>query len=123
MQANWNSGNPYLLYALTVSGVAYLIKLKNINNYVSSYVFPPNEIIEFDIQTYPHYGAITAVAAVSGSLVIGANDGSVGCFQLGMLDPSAPGMMYVLHLCSSFPSLNLFQSCLFVGVFMVRYWA
>ncbi|KAM7478594.1 hypothetical protein LguiA_026807 [Lonicera macranthoides] len=96
-EANWNSGNPYLLYVLTVSGVAYLIKLKNINNYVSSYVFPPNEIIEFDIQTYPHYGTITAVAAVAGSLVIGANDGSVGCFQLGMLDPSAPGFLRELR--------------------------
>ncbi|XP_059648344.1 nuclear pore complex protein NUP160 isoform X2 [Cornus florida] len=91
------SGNPYLLYALTVSGVAYLIRLKNFYNYASCSVFPPNEIIELNIQSYPHYGGITAVAAISGCLVIGRNDGSVGCFQLGVLDPSLPGFVHELR--------------------------
>uniref|UniRef100_A0A5B7BIU5 Uncharacterized protein n=1 Tax=Davidia involucrata TaxID=16924 RepID=A0A5B7BIU5_DAVIN len=91
------SGNPYMLYTLTVSGVAYLVRLKNVYNYASCSVFPPNEITEFNIQTYPHHGEITAVAAIAGCLVIGRNDGSVGCFQLGMLDPSAPGFIYELR--------------------------
>jgi nuclear pore complex protein Nup160 len=90
-------GNPYLLYTLTVSGIAYLVKLKSITSYTSSYVIPPNEIIEFDIQTYPHFGAITSVAAKKGILVIGARDGSVGCFQLGMLDSTSPGFLHELR--------------------------
>ncbi|KAA8545346.1 hypothetical protein F0562_020130 [Nyssa sinensis] len=90
-------GNPYMLYTLTVSGVAYLIRLKNIYNYTSCSVFPPNEVTEFNIQTYPHYGEITAVAAIAGYLVIGRNDGSVGCFQLGTLDPSVEGFLCELR--------------------------
>lgn len=80
-----------MLYALTVSGVAHLIRLKNIYNYASSSVFSATEIMEFNIQSYPHYGGIKAVAATAGCLIIGASDGSVACFQLGMLDPSCPG--------------------------------
>ncbi|PSS21659.1 Nuclear pore complex protein [Actinidia chinensis var. chinensis] len=91
------SGSPYLLYALTISGVAYLFRLKSIYNYASSSVFPPNQITEFNIQTYPHYGAITAVAAAVGCLVIGKDDGSVSCFQLGTLEPCAPGFVHELR--------------------------
>ncbi|KAK2978945.1 hypothetical protein RJ640_008726 [Escallonia rubra] len=96
-KTNNPSGNPYMLYAVTVSGVAYLIRLKNVDNYASCSIFEPNEVIEFNLQTYPHYGAITAMAAISECLVIGGNDGSVGCFQLGMLDPSAPGFLHELR--------------------------
>lgn len=40
------------------------------------------------------YGPITSAAATaSGCFVVGRNDGSVGCFQLGTLDPTAPGSM------------------------------
>ncbi|XP_052192841.1 nuclear pore complex protein NUP160 isoform X2 [Diospyros lotus] len=91
------SGNPYLVYALTISGVAYLFKLKEIYSYASCSVFPLNEIVELNIQNYLHNGAITAVAAAAGCLVTGRNDGSVGCFQLGILDPSAPGFVYELR--------------------------
>ncbi|CAK9141040.1 unnamed protein product [Ilex paraguariensis] len=86
------SGNHSMLYALAFSGVGYLVKLKDICNYASCSVIPSNEIIEYSTPTYPHCGAITAVAATSGCLVIGRSDGSVGCFQLGMLDPNAPGI-------------------------------
>ena len=92
MQNICASGNLYLLYTLTVSGVAYLFKLRNICTYESCSIFPSNDIIEFNLQTYPHYGEITAVAATSGSLVIGRNDGSVSLFRLGMFDQSAPGI-------------------------------
>ncbi|THG12689.1 hypothetical protein TEA_026816 [Camellia sinensis var. sinensis] len=96
-ETNCASGNQYLLYTLTVSGVAYLIRLKSIYNYASCSVFPPNEITEFNIQNYPHYGAITAVAGTAGCLVIGRNDGSVSCIQLGILEPSAPGFVHELR--------------------------
>lgn len=43
------------------------------------------------MQSYPPHGTITAVAATAGCLVLGRNDGSVGCFQLGILEPGAPG--------------------------------
>lgn len=92
MQIRCTSGNLYLLYALTVSGVAYLFKLRNIYTYESCSIFPSNDLIEFNLQTHPHYGEITAVAATSGSLVIGRSDGSVSLFQLGMFDQSAPGI-------------------------------
>ncbi|KAI8531928.1 hypothetical protein RHMOL_Rhmol11G0174200 [Rhododendron molle] len=85
------SGNPYLLYALTVSGVAYLFRLKSIDDYASYSVLPPNQITEYNMQSYPPHGTITAVAATAGCLVLGRNDGSVGCFQLGILEPGAPG--------------------------------
>ncbi|RVW42695.1 Nuclear pore complex protein NUP160 [Vitis vinifera] len=91
------SGNLYLLYALTVSGVAYLFKLRNIYTYESCSIFPSNDLIEFNLQTHPHYGEITAVAATSGSLVIGRSDGSVSLFQLGMFDQSAPDFVHELR--------------------------
>ncbi|KAF7127679.1 hypothetical protein RHSIM_Rhsim11G0112000 [Rhododendron simsii] len=91
------SGNPYLLYALTVSGVAYLFRLKGIDDYASCSVFPPNQITEYNMQSYPPHGTITAVAATAGCLVLGRNDGSVGCFQLGILEPGAPGFVHELR--------------------------
>lgn len=82
----------YLLYALTVSGVAYLIKLKPTLSYASSSVLPRSEIMELNVKSYAHCGAITAAAAIAGSFIIGGNDGSVCCFQFGTLDPTAPGV-------------------------------
>lgn len=97
MQTGCTPGNVYLLYALTVSGVAYLFKLKNIYTYESCSIFPSNDLIEFDLKTHPHYGEVTAVAATSGSLVIGRNDGSISLFRLGIFDPSAPGIKSCCH--------------------------
>lgn len=78
-----------MLYALTISGVAYLIRLRNIYDYS---LFPANDILEYNTQIEPHHGAITAVAARAGCLVVGRIDGSISCFQLGILDPIAPGL-------------------------------
>ncbi|KAE8022771.1 hypothetical protein FH972_008545 [Carpinus fangiana] len=96
-QITYSARHPYLLYAMTVSGVAYLIKLRNISTYASSSVFPSDELIEFDIHTYSNHGAITTVAATEGCFAVGFNDGSVSCFQLGVLDQSAPGFVHELR--------------------------
>lgn len=92
MQNRCASGNLYLLYVLTVSGVAYLFKLRDICTYETCSIFPSNDLIEFNLQSYPHYGEITVITATSGSLVIGRNDGSITLFRLGMFDQSAPGI-------------------------------
>ncbi|KAJ9550716.1 hypothetical protein OSB04_014761 [Centaurea solstitialis] len=99
------SGSPYMLYTLTAVGVAYLIRLTDIINYASCSVFPPNEVVELNIQSYCNYGAITAISATAGCLIIGGRDGSVGCFRLGILDPSAPGFLHELRDDSSFGRL------------------
>ncbi|XP_059445417.1 nuclear pore complex protein NUP160 isoform X2 [Corylus avellana] len=96
-QITYSARHPYLLYALTVSGVVYLLKLRNISTYASSSVFPSDELIEFDVHTYSNHGAITTVAATAGCFAVGFNDGSVSCFQLGILDQSAPGFVHELR--------------------------
>ncbi|KAM0016260.1 putative transcription factor WD40-like family [Helianthus debilis subsp. tardiflorus] len=99
------SRNPYMLYALTVSGVAYLIRLNDITSYGLCSVLPPNEVVELHITSYCDYGAITAMAATNGCLIIGGQDGSIGCFRLGMLEFSAPGFLHELRDDSSFGRL------------------
>lgn len=98
MQVDINCKNhPYLLYALTESGVTYLLKIRNISSYSSSSTFPPDDLlISFDMRAY---GPITSAAvSASGCFVVGRNDGSVGCFQLGTLDPTSPGIMKFILL-------------------------
>ncbi|POO04174.1 Guanine nucleotide-binding protein, beta subunit [Trema orientale] len=105
-----NSRNhPYVLYALTVSGIAYLLRIRNVSANKSSSILPAEDVIRvFDMCSY---GPITSVAAVpSGCLIVGRSDGSVGCFQLGMLDPSAPASMHELRDDSGFGRLWGFVS-------------
>ncbi|XP_020089864.1 nuclear pore complex protein NUP160 isoform X3 [Ananas comosus] len=85
------TGDAYLLYVLTTSGVAFVCKLHRPFSYISGSIFPPNDLVEFNVQTHSQSGKITAVTATSGCLVIGRHDGSIGCYQLGRLDPNAPG--------------------------------
>lgn len=96
-QIDYSARHPYLLYALTVSGVAYLLKLRNISTYASSSAFPSDELLEFNIHTYSNHGAITTVAATAGFFAVGFNDGSICCFQLGILDQSAPDFVHELR--------------------------
>lgn len=91
LQMTFSSVRPYLLHAMTVSGVAYLIRLENISNYVSSSRLQSDDFVEFNTLTHPHQGATTAVAGIAELMVVGRSDGSVGCFQLGILDHRAPG--------------------------------
>ncbi|QCE06004.1 nuclear pore complex protein NUP160 [Vigna unguiculata] len=90
---------PYLLYVLTVSGVAYLLRIRNISAYASISIVPVDELLEVNVRGYiaNHAAAITAVTATAGGLVVGTSDGSVFCFQLGVLDPSAPGFVHELR--------------------------
>lgn len=92
MQSTSTSVDHLLLYTLTVSGVAYLIRLRNNFDYGTSSLVPSNEILGYNTQFDPHYEAITTVAASEGCLSIGRSDGSIGCYQLGALDPSNPGL-------------------------------
>ena len=73
-----------------MTGIVYLLRVRNVSAYKSSSVLPADEVIRaFDMHGY---GPITSAAAMpSGCLVVGRSDGSVGCFQLGMFDPSSPG--------------------------------
>lgn len=87
----------YLLYTMSVTGVGYLIKLRNVSDYASSSLLPQNEFREFNLQTYSQSAPVTAVTATMGGLFVGRCDGSVACFQLGVLDPSAQGFMHELR--------------------------
>ncbi|KAF7804423.1 nuclear pore complex protein NUP160 isoform X1 [Senna tora] len=88
---------PYLLYVLTASGVAYLLKIRNVSMYSSCAIVPVDEFIELNVLNHSNHIAVTAVTASSGCLVVGRNDGSVCCFQLGVLDPSYPGFLIELR--------------------------
>ena len=103
---------PYLLYVLTVSGVAYLLKIRNVSAYTSVSVFPVDELLEVNVRDYipNHATAITTVMATVGGLVVGTSDGSVFCFQLGVVDPSAPGMaIFCLVTCFVLPMFPIVE--------------
>ncbi|XP_017979220.1 PREDICTED: nuclear pore complex protein NUP160 [Theobroma cacao] len=84
----------YLLYTLTVSGIAYFIKIsKDLASIVSR-----DELIELDVRDYSNSNEpITCIAAKPGCLLLGRNDGSVTCFRLGLLHQTAPGFVYELR--------------------------
>ncbi|EPS67092.1 hypothetical protein M569_07685 [Genlisea aurea] len=60
-----------VLYALTISGVAYLIRIRDKFDYGASANLLPNEFIECNIYSFPHNGEINAVTATLGYLLIG----------------------------------------------------
>nr|GEW94264.1 hypothetical protein [Tanacetum cinerariifolium] len=86
---------PYMLYTLSVEGVAYLIKLNNLTNYGWCSFFPTTDVVELNMRSYGD-GSITAIAATTGFLVIGKEDGSLSCFRLGSLDSTSPGFVHEL---------------------------
>ncbi|KAJ1277864.1 hypothetical protein BS78_04G035900 [Paspalum vaginatum] len=81
----------YLLYVLTVSGVALLCHLHSPFSYVSGSVMHQGDIVEFNLQTHAHSAKITAVTAKPGCIVIGRQDGSICSYSLGKLAPNSPG--------------------------------
>ncbi|KAM1570247.1 hypothetical protein ACFX14_035327 [Malus domestica] len=90
--------HPYLVYALTVSGVAYLFRLRPISTYASRSVFRENEVVVFNMN--PSVPVTSAAGTSSGCLVVGRDDGSLAGFQLGRLDPTPPG--FTLELLDDF---------------------
>lgn len=94
-EKNCADGIAYLLYALSVSGTAYVFQLKNISAYVASFVFSSDEVLHFDTKISSDCGPISTVTATAGCLVIGRYDGSVSCFRIGLVK-DAPGFMYEL---------------------------
>ncbi|KAM3290886.1 nuclear pore complex protein isoform X2 [Capsicum chacoense] len=96
-EMTFSSVKPYLLHAMTVSGVAYLIKLEKTSNYVSSSHLQSDDFVEFNTLSHPNQGSATAVTGMAELMVVGRSDGSVGCFQLGILDQRAPGFVQELR--------------------------
>lgn len=83
VQKEKNSGERFVLCAITVSGVVYVIRVKNFSSYVSGSVLPENDVDEFDVQRQNQVGRFRAVAATLGCLAVGREDGTISCFQLG----------------------------------------
>ncbi|XWS20630.1 hypothetical protein CRYUN_Cryun31cG0119100 [Craigia yunnanensis] len=84
----------YLLYSVTISGIAYFIKLsKDLAS-----IFSRDELIELDVRADSSTNEpINCIAANPGCLLLGRNDGSVTCFQLGLLHQTALGFVYELR--------------------------
>lgn len=92
-----NNTNIHVLHVLTVSGIAFRLKFSsNFSVYESTLLFPNQDILEFNLVNYGTV-PITRVAATAGCLVVGRNDGSVACFQLGILHPASPGFQQELR--------------------------
>ncbi|XP_078447817.1 SUPPRESSOR OF AUXIN RESISTANCE1 isoform X2 [Wolffia australiana] len=88
------AGRRYLLYALTASGIAYVLKLGEVSSYVSGSVISQSDYVEFDVQKDSN---VTAVAAIFGCLLLGRQDGLISCYKLGLLDQSSPGFTFELR--------------------------
>ncbi|CAH2035197.1 unnamed protein product [Thlaspi arvense] len=77
-----DSGRPvFFLYALTPSGVVYVLKLSNTSAYKSGSVFPLDHLIHLDVRPYLNEAYVTSVAASPGFFFLGRSDGCVSCFQ------------------------------------------
>jgi nuclear pore complex protein Nup160 len=87
----------YLLYVLTVSGVALLCHLRSPSSYLSGSVLHQDDIVEFSLQTHAQSAKVTAVTAKPGCLVIGRQDGSICSYSLGKLAPNTPGMSSTIN--------------------------
>ncbi|KAF5731788.1 nuclear pore complex protein [Tripterygium wilfordii] len=97
-----SSRTPYLLYAVTVSGIVFLLKLADLSSYVSHSVLSRDHFVEFNLHTHSHShninnATITSIAAAAGCLVVGRDDGSITSFRLGSLHQSAPGFSHELR--------------------------
>ncbi|KAJ1698216.1 hypothetical protein LUZ63_006728 [Rhynchospora breviuscula] len=87
----------YSLVTVTVSGFAYLCNIHSPSSYSPGSTLPANDSLEISVRSNAHLGEITAVTATPGCLVIGRQDGSISCYQLGKIDPNSPGFSYELR--------------------------
>ncbi|KAF8116365.1 hypothetical protein N665_0019s0043 [Sinapis alba] len=79
----------FFLYALTPSGVVYILKLENTSAYKSGSVFPLDHLIHLDVRPYLNETHVTSAAASPGFLFLGRSDGCVSCFQ-PVVSPQKP---------------------------------
>lgn len=107
MQGARRGESVYLLYVLTISGVAILCNLHSPFSYVSGSILSQNDIVGFNLQTHTQSAKVTAVKAKPGCLVIGRQDGSICCYSLGKLAPSSPG---------KFCDFNSKNSCMLIHI-------
>ncbi|KAJ4792289.1 Nuclear pore complex protein NUP160 [Rhynchospora pubera] len=91
------STTTYSLVTVAVSGFAYLCDIHSPSSYSPGSTFPANDTLEISIRSNASLGEITAVTATPGCLVIGRQDGSISCYQLGKIDPNSPGFSYELR--------------------------
>lgn len=105
-QANSGSTAAYSLLAVTISGFAYLCNLRRPSSYSPGSTLPANDMLEISIKSNAQHGEITALTATPGCLVIGRQDGSISCYQLGKLDPNSPGPLFIIQY-----FFSLFFSC------------
>ena len=96
-QKNCADGIAYLLYALSVSGTAYVFQLKNISAYGASFVFSSDEVLHFDTKISSDCGPISTVTATAGCLVIGRYDGSVSCFRVGLVKDAPGRILFIAY--------------------------
>ncbi|KAJ4895010.1 SUPPRESSOR OF AUXIN RESISTANCE1 [Raphanus sativus] len=71
----------FFLYALSPSGVVYVLKIENTSSYKSGSVFPLDHLIHLNVRPYLNETHVTSVAASPGFLFLGRSDGSVSSFQ------------------------------------------
>ncbi|XP_031496549.1 nuclear pore complex protein NUP160 isoform X2 [Nymphaea colorata] len=92
-----SAGGAYV-YVLTVSGFAYLFRLRNLGAYVSGSVFPENDLMVVDLRAQNSQDVkTTRISALPGLLVLGRSDGSVGCFEFGTPVPGSQSSTYELR--------------------------
>ncbi|CAN6466089.1 unnamed protein product [Victoria cruziana] len=85
-------------YVLSVSGFAYLFRLRNLGAYVSGSVFPETDLMVVDLRVHNCLDVkTTRITALPGVLVLGRSDGSVGCFEFGTPVPGSQGSTYELR--------------------------
>lgn len=81
MQGSGSGPLAFFLYALTPSGVVYVLNLSNALAYTSGSVFHLIHVV-VDVRPYLNEEAqVTSVTASPGFIFLGRSDGCVSCFQ------------------------------------------
>ncbi|KAF3790389.1 Nuclear pore complex protein [Nymphaea thermarum] len=97
LEIQGSAGGAYV-YVLTVSGFAYLFRLRNLGAYVSGSVFPETDLMVVDLRAQNSQDVkTTRISALPGLLVLGRSDGSVGCFEFGTPVPGSQSSTYELR--------------------------
>lgn len=92
------SNSARILYALTPSGVVYVLKLENTSAYKSGSVFPLDQLIHLEVRPHLNETNVTSVAASPGFLFLGRSDGCVSCFQPAVSPQTPSGGLTLPYL-------------------------